>query len=234
MNPRRFAARCWHAARGRIAFAWVEKRLPTRFFGSDYGGWEVYTKPLTPDSIVYSFGIGHDHSFDIALIEAVGCNVYAYDPTPGLVEHFAATEKNPKFIFRPVGLDASDREVEIRPLFGDRDCSQTIVGRDQAAADTHGDVVSVRRITTLMAENGHTRIDLLKMDIEGSEFDVIPDLIASGIQIDQIAVEFHPSWKGGVERSRQCIAMLKRAGYRIFSISARHIEYGFVHERLLG
>jgi len=37
-------------------------------------------------------------------------------------------------------------------------------------------------------ELGHNHIDVLKMDIEGSEYDVIGTILASPVTIDQILV----------------------------------------------
>ena len=42
----------------------------------------------------------------------------------------------------------------------------------------------VNCLTTIMRRLGHRHIDVLKLDVEGSEFEVIPDLIDSGISID--------------------------------------------------
>ena len=48
-------------------------------------------------------------------------------------------------------------------------------------------------LATIMARLGHTgrRIDVLKLDIEGSEFDVVPNLVKNGIEIGQLLIEVH-------------------------------------------
>lgn len=51
-------------------------------FGSDYGGWDVVTTSIDNHSIVYSFGVGEDASFDTALIEKFNLTIHAFDPTP--------------------------------------------------------------------------------------------------------------------------------------------------------
>src|SRR5262245_49383259 len=55
-------------------------------FGSDYGGWDVVATNICADSIVYSFGVGEDASFDMALIERFGLTIHAFDPTPKSIE----------------------------------------------------------------------------------------------------------------------------------------------------
>ncbi len=70
----------------------------------------------------------------------------------------------------------------------------------------------------MMADLGHTEIDLLKMDIEGAEYDVIQNMLASFPQIlpKQILVEFHddlhPDFSG---RSKSVISSLNDNGYSL-------------------
>lgn len=44
---------------------------------------------------------------------------------------------------------------------------------------------------SIMRELGHTQIDLLKIDIEGSEFSVIEDVLNNNVPVRQICVEIH-------------------------------------------
>ena len=43
-----------------------------------------------------------------------------------------------------------------------------------------------------MKSNNHNYLDLLKMDIEGSEYEAIENILNKSIKINQIVVEFHP------------------------------------------
>ena len=71
-----------------------ELRLPHRiqvncsrdFLGSEYGGYCMCPENIDRDCVVYSFGIGEDISFDLALIQRFGLSVYAFDPTPRSIE----------------------------------------------------------------------------------------------------------------------------------------------------
>ena len=51
------------------------------FLGSWRGGWTIPDGALTQASIVYSFGLGEDVSFDLALIERFERVAHAFDPT---------------------------------------------------------------------------------------------------------------------------------------------------------
>ena len=85
-----------------------------------------------------------------------------------------------------------------------------------------------------MAALGHARLDVLKMDIEGAEYDVIDDLINSRVVVDQILVEFHHHQRYvPLARTRRAIEGLRQVGYRVFHVSASGHEYSFMHERRL-
>lgn len=86
---------------------------------------------------------------------------------------------------------------------------------------------------TIMSLLGHRRIDILKMDIEGSEYEVIGDMIASGVEVGQLAVEFHHRWpEVGERRTWKAIRELKREGFRIFDVSPSGYEYSFLATRV--
>src|SRR5262249_23584492 len=98
------------------------------------------------------------------------------------------------------------------------------IGADERAID-----VEVRRVSTLMRDLGHDRIDVLKMDIEGAEYEVIDDILAGSLNVTQLLVEFHHRFPGvGIERTRQAVERLNGAGYRVFWASPTGEEYGFI------
>lgn len=68
-----------------------------------------------------------------------------------------------------------------------------------------------------MKKYGHTHVDLLKIDIEGAEYGVLEAIMESGVQIRQIAVEFHNGVLPGIPRKLTIRTLIKlyRYGYRI-------------------
>lgn len=71
-----------------------------------------------------------------------------------------------------------------------------------------------------MNQNNHTHIDILKMDIEGAEYEVIPDILATKIPIGQIIVEFHHnSLKMGKSLTEAAMKKLTQNGYKVFHVS---------------
>lgn len=207
----------------------VEVACPTSKFGSHYGGWTVCPTRLQADSIVYSFGIGEDLTFDLGLIAAVGLQVHAFDPTPRSIEWARSQALPPKLHLHEVGLADYDGVARFSPPENPEHVSHTILPRtrmaDQAIA------VRVQRLQTIIRELGHDQIAVLKMDIEGAEYAVLDDLLKSGIVIPQLLVEFHHRFEGvGAARTIQSIEALRKAGYRIFAHEPGADEYSFLHD----
>ena len=83
-----------------------------------------------------------------------------------------------------------------------------------------------------MNQFGHSHIDILKMDIEGSEYKVISNILSEKIPVRQILVEVHHSIypEFSIEQSREMIESLRKAGYKIFKVSHSRCEYHFIKE----
>ena len=168
--------------------------------GSDYGGWYFPVDVARPDWIIYSGGVGQDSSFDEAVMERFGCTVHMFDPTPHAIEHVEARKAlnavlTKHAVFKPVGLW---RENTTLKFFAPR--TNGWVGsfsvRNLQGMEDYFDA-PCRSIPSLMQELGHDRIDFLKLDIEGAEYDVIRSCLRAPIPIAWIAVEFDqpvPVW----------------------------------------
>lgn len=76
---------------------------------------------------------------------------------------------------------------------------------------------------------GHNQIDILKMDIEGAEYEVIQYLVENKVSINQILIEFHHRFDNiGVEKTKAAIKALAILGYKIFDVSASGEEFSFI------
>ena len=71
-----------------------------------------------------------------------------------------------------------------------------------------------------MKKLNHTSISLIKIDIEGTEYQVIDHMIENGIFPEQILVEYHHRFNNKDKKMTQSsLNNLRSCGYRIFSIS---------------
>lgn len=202
-----------------------ELDLPSVRLGTDYGGYAILTDSVTRDSVVYSLGLGEDISFDLALIELSSCQVYGFDPTPRSVAWVRAQEPPPGLHVREVGVAGYDGVASFAPP---KDPAH--ISHRMASGGEHQ--FEVRRLRTLMKELGHERIDLLKMDIEGAEYDVLDDLLRENLRPRQILVEFHHGMHGiPVSRTERALRSLRDAGYRIFDAQPSGHEFSLALAR---
>jgi FkbM family methyltransferase len=195
------------------------------------GGWRFHPDLLDADSVVYSLGIGEDVDFDLAVIRRFGGHVHAFDPTPSSVDWLAARSLPPDFHFHPWAVTAQDGVLKLYPRVK-RDGSRSTVMYTLLADDTSREdaiVVPAFCLASIQAELGHGRIDLLKMDIEGAEYEVLDNLLKSAVKPVQLLVEFHHRFPGvGLEKTAAMIARLRGSGYRIFAISETGREISFI------
>lgn len=201
-------------------------KLPTAFLGSEYGGWSVYSERLNAQSIIYSFGVGEDISFDLELIHQHKCPVHAFDPTPRSIAWVKSQAFPAHFRLREYGIAAYDGTAQFFAPEDPAHVSCTMLPRPGETLS-----VAVKRLSTIMNELGHERIDLLKMDIEGAEYAVLKDILGQELHITQILVEFHHRWEGiGFNKTRRLIRLLKQHGYRLFAVSKRLEEFSFIKQ----
>ncbi|GMQ82895.1 MAG: hypothetical protein BMS9Abin05_2361 [Rhodothermia bacterium] len=213
---------------GKDIFPRVQVRYPTTRLGSPYGGWSIIAESLNRESIVYSFGVGEDISFDLALINEFGLTVHAFDPTPKSIAWVRKQSVPDRFILHEVGLADFDGEVMFRPPKNPDYISHTALERPETEDQSFS--VPVKQLSSILTELGHNRITVLKMDIEGSEYKVIESLARSDIRPVQLLVEFHHRFPGvGLQETRRSLKHLREMGYKLFAISDTGEEFGFVY-----
>lgn len=203
-------------------------RCKKAYFGNEGCRWCICPDGLTQQSIVYSFGIGEDISFDLALIERFGVSIHAFDPTPKSIDWVNSQTLPEEFILHKYGLAAQDGTIQVFPPENPNHVSHSFVQRSE---QDNAVEVPVHRLATVMQMLGHSEIDILKIDIEGAEYDVIDDIVESGIPINQLLIEFHHRWPEiGAAKTRQGVERLLQAGYRIFDVSPTGEEYSFIKQ----
>ena len=205
----------------------VPKEINTsKLYGGDHG-WVVDYSRLNSESIVYSVGVGSNIDFDLALIDEIGLDVYAFDPTPRSIEWVKKQSLPEMFKFLPIGLGSSDGEMEFFPPSRESSTHFSPVDR---YSDKNVQTVKapVKTLKSICKELNHTVIDLLKMDIEGAEYEVIDTLQQQNIVINQILIEFHHMYKGiSLEDTLKAIDKLRELDFELFNISQRTYEFSF-------
>ena len=198
------------------------------WLGNEGARWCVCPEEVTDSSIVYSFGVGKDLSFDLEIVRRFKAELHAFDPTPGSIEWVGNQVLPRQIVFHKYGIASFDGNSEFLPPRNPMHISHTMIPKKEIPWPKI--TVPVRRLATIMANLGHERIDLLKMDIEGAEYTVLADILRNGIQVRQLLVEFHHRWPEiGWKLTKKALLELNGAGFRIFSISTSGEEYSFLH-----
>jgi len=224
-NLVRYSKRAFAVVRGQDVWQGAQIRCERLYLGDERACWCICPDELSSESIVYSFGIGENISFDLELISHFGVNVHSFDPTPRSLEWLDRQKLPERFIVHRYGLANYEGACMLFPPENPLYVSHSAIQRRSSASPIE---VPVHKIGTIMQLLGHDRINLLKMDIEGAEYDVLADLLATGIRVDQLLVEFHHRWPSvGLDRTREAIRQLNRAGHHIFNVSPNGEEYSF-------
>lgn len=197
--------------------------------GSDYGGWVVPENTISDKSIVYSFGIGKDISFDLDLIANFGSQVFGFDPTPDSIRWVKQQKLPSNFQLYEFGLAATDGTLTFYPPKDKHHISHTLLDRPETANNAIN--VPVKRLSSIIRELEHKRVDVLKLDIEGAEYEVLDDLVASKIRPKLLLVEFHHRFSGvSPQQTQKSIQRLFANGYSLFHVSDTNEEFSFLYE----
>ena len=205
----------------------VQYECLTETLGNPGAAFTICPEKIDENPVVYSFGIGTDISFYVSLIDKYKLNVCAFDPTPRSLKWLEQQELPEKFKYYDYGLASFDGTASFfspgNPDYVSFSMEKnTSVSSDSVEAE-------VFKLNTIMERLGHNKIDILKMDIEGAEYDVISDITKSNIEIGQLLVEFHHRLiSNGIKKTKQSIQELNDADYKIFHVSDTGEELSFM------
>ncbi|MDF1778544.1 MAG: FkbM family methyltransferase [Rhizobiaceae bacterium] len=159
--------------------------------------------PLDADSVVFDVG-GFMGNFAEDIHNKTSCQVYLFEPSKKFhqkcVERFS---KNIKISCFNYGLSSKNADAY---LSDDLDGSSVFVGSPGAAE--RDEKVKIRDFNEVFRELRIERIDLLKINIEGGEYHVLPHLVASNLihLVDNIQIQFH-HFVSGAEKKREDIRL---------------------------
>jgi len=224
--------------------------------GTGYGGWLVPTSLLSSRSLCYGVGAGEDISFEIELINQYGCEVHCFDPTPRAQRHVDQLHRNasngiPTSIndavdvwytlspgcltqlhFHAIGLWSHDRTMRFYAPANPAHVSHSIVNLQQTADYFEADC---RTLGTIMATLGHSDVSLLKLDVEGAEYEILSSILVSDIRPAILCVEFdegyHPLDDDYLPRIVDMVSRVKAGGYYLTSVDGWNAT--FVHRRAM-
>jgi len=175
-----------------------------------------YNYDLNNESIVFDVG-GYEGNFSQKIINDFSCKVFIFEPMKSyfdLIKNKFHNNNNVKLF--NFGLSNVNDDIKIYHL---SDASSMFKESNSY------ELIKVKDISQFIDENNIKKIDLLKLNIEGSEYDVLEKLLNDGKIdiIENIQVQFHTFIDNCVDRRNNIREKLKNT----------HIEtycYEFVWE----
>ncbi|XP_076046070.1 uncharacterized protein LOC143028187 isoform X1 [Oratosquilla oratoria] len=192
-------------------------------------------RPRPKDCIVYSFGIAKELSFDKAM-NLYNCRVFAFDMSTADWTHMHVMND---LHYLSLGLGQDDEVVKYKYAYN-------TTGMHLASRATLRSLASLREIL----DHSHRAIDILKVDIENSEWEVLENLLdlpeeeeeeAPGLRgVKQIAIELHledlnevtlEEQEKAAQRLQAILTKLKRrhfhlAATRLNTVSQKYVLVG--------
>ena len=157
--------------------------------------------PLDAQSTVVDLG-GYEGTWSSEIFSRYGCTIHVFEPVPVFAEEIERRfSDNPRVSVHICGLSDRTRE-ETLSLDG--------IGSSlhRSSLDGSGERtqrVQLRRGADFLSGQGLDCIDLMKMNIEGAEYDLLEHLIDTDWirRITDLQVQFHDFPAGAIERMRR-------------------------------
>jgi FkbM family methyltransferase len=167
---------------------------------------------LTPESNVIDVG-GFEGQWASDIVAMYGCRVEVFEPVP---DYAASIERrfarNPQVTVHAAGLAPEDGSITL-DVSGD--------ASSHARADAGGPTITVplRSVGAVIDALPGQRVDLIKINIEGAEYDLLDHLVDSGLieRIRDVQVQFHtfvPDAETRLARLQTALARTHRTTYQ--------------------
>lgn len=160
--------------------------------------------PLDTDSIVFDLG-GYKGEWSQKIFDKYQPNIYVFEPVEKfyneIQERFSGNNKIKPFKF---GLGNKSEEVKIGLSLD----SSSVIKLDSQAIE----VIKLESLVDFLIINNIDKVDLIKINIEGSEFDLLEDVLLKG-KINtfvNIQVQFHDFVENSTERRNKIREQLSK------------------------
>ena len=188
------------------------------FFGADLG----------PESVVVDLGANRGQ-FAKSMEDFFGCNVLAVEASPKLFKELVSTDRV-KYVNFAICDKVQEVPFNVSFLLESSSLLRVPLG-------TQTDTVNVSGLTLeeLFKRNGITKVDLLKVDIEGAELGMLEACSDDTLkQIGQISVEFHDFCGLMTEAEVDVVLTRLRAlEFEVIKFSKSNFDVLFVNPRLV-
>lgn len=216
----------WWRLKRSLGRRWREWRLPRGFerLGTRYGGWWLFAPAIGRDPLLVDCGLGKDVSFPAAFLQRFGGHVIGIDPNPAALDYSRA--------HCPEGMEVRDaafwteaggelrfhlpRPPEELPRGADGVSGSLLASHSYASDATL--TVRTTSLSEVLARARRQECEVLKLDIEGAEYEVLDALCASGDirRAGQLLVEFHHHCtERSLADTQERIAQVEASGFTL-------------------
>ena len=192
-----------------------DKKL--KHFGTIYGGYDIYDNELINPTVI-SCGVGEDISFDIDIINYYNANIYLIDPTPRSKIYFdevksnfgITTERkynetgyiNPKnyniknvnsnnvFYIDKAFSSRNNGSIKLYYPKNPKHVSLSLNNKNNSRISDNSIICETIDYQSMLQNFKIKQVDILKLDIEGSEIEVLKSVLENENLPKQILVEF--------------------------------------------
>ena len=191
---------------------------------------------LPKNLLFIDVGCGYLAELSQYLIKKYKLTAYAVDPTekhaPDIRE--LVNKYSPHLIHLPYAITSTNEEI---------DFFETLDHESGSLHEDHCNIVrdrirkykvQGRSLSTLLKELGLTKVDLLKLDLEGAEYELIANLTAEDIRtVDQVFIEFHHHAFKRIHRrdTRKAVSTIKSLGFKAFTLDSHN--YLFYRDKIV-
>ena len=197
----------------------LQKSSETKRLGTEYGGWSLIDFKELNNKTIISAGCGEDISFDIEFLNLYGGKIILVDPTPRSINHLekvlnsVGNKKTKDYVdggnqkIESYDLENIQTEqliiknyalfnedgitVKFFPPKNPEHVSHSISNWQKGETNSNKSIeVETITVKKIMEDHKINELELIKLDIEGAENQVLPNLITNKIFPNQILVEF--------------------------------------------
>jgi UDP-glucose 4-epimerase len=196
------------------------------YAGSDYGGWRYFSEDLpSKGAVIYSFGLGRDLTWEEAILPEHDCDVWGFDSTPISLKYWESIRDQDKWLrfhHQEYLIGATDGMVSLG-LPVSHGISYAFEAFNEFGFKENTMIeLEAKSLPTFMQDLGHARVDIVKLDVEGAEFDVF-DAWSTYIPspwVCQVLVEWHERLvPDGEARKAKAVSSMETAGFSHYEIS---------------
>ncbi|WP_371223833.1 FkbM family methyltransferase [Roseovarius sp. 2305UL8-3] len=190
----------WRGAHYDAMKAWKRENAAARLY--DYTA-------LPSGGVVFDMGGFKGEWADMVLDQQPDAVIHLFEPHPRFADELRAKfDADERVTVYPVALGSADGEMLISDA---GDASSSVADNGEGAP---AEVIAVSRF---FADRDIPRIDLMKVNIEGGEYDLLPALVSAGVigRIDRLQVQFHlfeealmaerDSIRAMLEKTHECV-----------------------------